>query len=111
ADLRSWTSKDPVTGKEIVTGDKLLEEFDFIVVKRPGYEVEDLKAFGPRMMWMNMPEGMKSTDSNLSSTEVRRRADLSYRAGEEKLQLLDGLIPPSVFNYVKREQIYKPKDL
>merc|ERR1712216_1063973 len=57
-DIRQWTSKDPATGEPIVTGHKLLEEFDFLVIKRPGYEVEDLNAFGPRMSWLEMPHNM-----------------------------------------------------
>lgn len=113
--IRTWTSKDPVTGEQIVTGDKLLEEFDFIVIKRPGYEVEDLTSFGPRMRWMEMPHGMKSIDSNMSSTEIRRRASICYESlGNSRkstgLQLLDGLVAPGVFNYIKREAVYKPID-
>ena len=41
-DLRQRTSSDPSdpTGERaIVTGDRLVEEFDFLVVPRPGYDV------------------------------------------------------------------------
>eukprot|EP00929_Paragymnodinium_shiwhaense_P013775 TRINITY_DN121625_c0_g1_i1.p1 TRINITY_DN121625_c0_g1~~TRINITY_DN121625_c0_g1_i1.p1 ORF type:complete len:606 (-),score=123.62 TRINITY_DN121625_c0_g1_i1:146-1963(-) len=110
-DIRQWTSKCPVTGEQIVTGDRLLEEFDFIVIKRPGYEVDDLASFGPRMQWMEMPHGMKTLDSNLSSTEVRKRAKINYtgKAPKAPLQLVDGLVPPGVFNYIRREKVYEPK--
>lgn len=108
-DLRKWTSRCPDTGKDIVTGDKLVSEFDFIVVKRPGYEVEDLASFGPRMQWLNLPHEMSPIEVNLSSTEVRKRADIGYRYHNGMLQLLDGLVPAGVYNYMKRDKVYKPK--
>lgn len=107
-DLRKWTSKDEVTGATIVTGEQLVNEFDFLVIKRPGYEVEDVSAFGPRMKWLDMPEGMKRVEANLSSTEVRKRAGLDYRLKSGKLELIDGIVPPAVYSFVKREGIYRP---
>merc|ERR1712151_887543 len=107
ADLRKWTSKCPVTGNDIVTGDKLLAEFDFIVIQRPGYDVSDIKQFGERM---DTPNKMKSIHSNLSSTEVRKRANIAYTKGEARLQLLDGLVPTGVYNYIRRENVYKPDE-
>lgn len=106
ADLRKWTSKDPKTGQQIITGDKLVSEFDFVVMHRPGYEVKNLEDFGPRMKWVDMPHGMKSIDSNLSSTEVRRRANLTYK-GKATLEMIDGLVPSGVYNYIVREDVYK----
>lgn len=106
ADLRKWTSKDPKTGEQIVTGDKLVSEFDFVVMHRPGYEVKNLEDFGPRMKWVDMPHGMKSIDSNLSSTEVRRRANLTYK-GKATLEMIDGLVPSGVYNFIVREDVYK----
>jgi len=107
-DIRQWTSKDPVTGQQIVTGHKLVAEFDFLVIKRPGYEVKDVTAFGPRMKWMEMQKDMKFVEANLSSSEVRKRAVLDYRTND-KLQLIDGVVPPAVYNFVKREGIYRPQ--
>jgi nicotinate (nicotinamide) nucleotide adenylyltransferase len=101
-DIRKWTSKDPNTGEQIVTGHKLLEEFDFLVIKRPGYEVEDLSTFGPRMKWLVMPYQMKHVESNISSSEVRKRASTS------SLSLIDGIVPPAVYSFVKREGLYRP---
>merc|ERR1739848_250909 len=69
-DLREWTSKDPETGEQIVTGHKLVSEFEFLVVNRPGYDVDDIAAFGPRMTFLDMPEGTNLMEGNLSSTEV-----------------------------------------
>jgi len=106
ADLRKWTSRDPQTGEEIVTGHKLVAEFDFIVIRRPGYDVEDIGSFGPRMTWVQMPDGMRSIEANLSSTEVRRRANISYEEKEGELELVDGLVPTGVFNFMKRHAIY-----
>merc|ERR1719183_2136619 len=77
SDLRQWTSEDPVTGEQIVTGEKMLNEFDFLVIKRTGYDVEDVKAFGPRMHWMEMPHDMKVVETNQSSTEIRKRSALA----------------------------------
>eukprot|EP00411_Alexandrium_monilatum_P034096 CAMPEP_0175359152 /NCGR_PEP_ID=MMETSP0095-20121207/15370_1 /TAXON_ID=311494 /ORGANISM="Alexandrium monilatum, Strain CCMP3105" /LENGTH=524 /DNA_ID=CAMNT_0016656911 /DNA_START=35 /DNA_END=1607 /DNA_ORIENTATION=+ len=105
-DLRKWTSKCPETGKEIVTGHLLVEEFDFLVIKRPGYEVNNLLDFGPRMVWMEMPHGMIPVEANMSSTEVRKRAAKSYRDSEPGLALVDGIVPPAVFSYVRREETY-----
>jgi len=107
-DLRTWTSKDPVTGEQIVTGDKLVSEFDFIVVRRPGSDVQDLSEFGPRMRWMEMNHGMKNIDSNLSSTEVRKRAARAYARNDKNLRLVDGLVPTAVRKYIERESVYKP---
>uniref|UniRef100_A0A7S1LRX7 Cytidyltransferase-like domain-containing protein n=1 Tax=Alexandrium catenella TaxID=2925 RepID=A0A7S1LRX7_ALECA len=106
-DIRKWTSKCPETGKEIVTGHLLVEEFDFLVIKRPGFEVKDLKSFGPRMKWMELPHGMKPVEANMSSTEIRKRAAKCYKENVETLQLIDGLVPPAVFSYVKRDGIYR----
>lgn len=111
-DIRKWVSKDKATGRQIVTGERLLNEFDFIVIKRPGYDVKDIADFGPRMKWLEMHgdqrQGMKYIQSNMSSAEVRQRATISYK-DTGNLQLIDGLVPTGVFNYIKREQIYKPQ--
>merc|ERR1711869_82436 len=107
-DIRGWKSKDPETGEHIVTGHKLLEEFDFLVIKRPGHEVKDVSEFGPRMRWMEMPLGMTRVEANLSSSEVRKRMGIDYRLNSGKLELIDGIVPPAVYSFVKREGIYKP---
>lgn len=111
SDLRQWTSKCPTTGKEIVTGHLLVSEFDFLVIKRPGFEVENLKDFGPRMKWMEMPHGMKPVEANMSSTEVRKRAAKSYKDGQDSLRLIDGIVPPAIFSYMRREQIYLDREI
>lgn len=99
----------------------MLEEFDFLVIYRPGYEVSDLKAYGARMEWMNMPQNFKFVESNLSSTEIRNRIKCSYEAYEAMhapgvgkpaatsatLRPIDGLVPMGVMGFIYRMQLYK----
>jgi len=119
--IASWTSKnmnwkegDP---KHIVTGDKLLAEFDFLVVQRPGYVVErspddptGLKRFGPRLQWLSMPDSMTFIEGNLSSTEIRKRTEHSWRVRDAVehhcLNTIEGLVPPGVLAYIRRTRLY-----
>ena len=106
-DIRQWTSKE---GR---TGERLLNEFEFLVMPRPGYEVAELSAFGPRMRWLKLPDGFQMVESNASSTEVRKRAKTSYIAGmgtaepAALLMEMDGLVPPAVLAYIRRHRLYK----
>eukprot|EP00428_Durinskia_dybowskii_P006962 CAMPEP_0170303976 /NCGR_PEP_ID=MMETSP0116_2-20130129/52323_1 /TAXON_ID=400756 /ORGANISM="Durinskia baltica, Strain CSIRO CS-38" /LENGTH=293 /DNA_ID=CAMNT_0010555949 /DNA_START=76 /DNA_END=958 /DNA_ORIENTATION=+ len=106
----AWKPGDPLDKKLVVTGDKLLQEFDFLVVKRPGYEVAPspgdptgLKRFGPRLQWLAMERGMTFIEGNLSSTELRKRLDPSHRdagaAEADALRTIDGLVPMGVLAY------------
>ena len=116
-DIRQWTSKDSATGEmTLVTGERLLNEFDFLVLPRPGYEVADLTAFGPRMRMLKFPDGFGMVESNASSTELRKRArSSSVRSSFEgadvsaqhDLSAMDGLLPPAVLAYIRRHQIFK----
>merc|ERR1712087_219715 len=98
-----WKAGMPEDQEVIVTGHLLLKEFDFLVVKRPGYEVPTspgdptgLRAFGPRLFWLEMKSGMHFVEGNLSSTELRKRVDnVSYGA-------IDGHVPPGVYGYICR---------
>ncbi|CAE8649295.1 unnamed protein product, partial [Polarella glacialis] len=105
-DIRAWTSKCPETGSEIVTGDKLLDQFDFLVINRPGYDVEDLKSFGRRMTFLTMPEGIHLMEGNLSSTEVRKRTEKSFSEYQSP-ELIEGLVTPSCLTYVSRSGLYQ----
>jgi len=103
-DLRKWESK------EGMTGEKLISEFDFLVLKRPGYEVDDLSVFGPRFAWMHLPNGFALVESSASSTEVRKRA--AYDWGQDPdhahcLLALDGLVAPGVHAFILRHKLYK----
>merc|ERR1711920_955846 len=109
-----WKPGDPEDQKTIVTGDKMLAEFDFVVIKRPGYDVEaspedptGLKRFGPRLNWLNMPEGMTFIEGNLSSTEVRHRQKSQHLSNKAVRQWgLDGLAPYGVISYIHRKGLY-----
>lgn len=112
--LAEWTSRnlewkpgDPEEETMHVTGRKMLEEFDFVVIQRPGFHVpttlEDptgLNTFGPRLTWLQLPEGMTFIEGNLSSTEIRRRTKTNMRIG------LNGLTPTPVISYIHRRQLY-----
>jgi len=103
-DLRQWTSKE---GR---TGDKLLSEFDFLVLPRPGYEVADLAAFGPRMMWLTLPANFQMAESNAAATEVRKRAKAEWKADPEKgngMRALNGLVQPGVLAFILRNRVYQ----
>lgn len=119
SNMAEWTSKnwdwkpgDPEDQRTIVTGHKMLQEFGFLVIKRPRYEVPTtdddptgLKQFGPRLSWLQMPEGFKFVEGNLSSTELRKRASMNGSFGGSALGF-DGLISPGVQNYAKRRGLY-----
>lgn len=103
-DLRSWESKE---GK---TGERLVSDFDFLVIKRPGYDVADLSSFGPRFSWMDLPHGFKLVESTASSTEIRKRAAQSWSAEASEstaLSSLDGLVAPGVHAYILRHRLYR----
>ena len=101
-DLRTWTSKE---GR---TGDRLVSDFDFLVIRRPGYDVGDLSIFGPRFAWMDLPHGFKLVESTASSTEIRKRAKQSWSAeGSTTLASLDGLVAPGVHAYILRHKLYR----
>jgi len=102
-DLRTWTSKEGLTGHRLVS------EFDFLVAPRPGYEVPDLSVFGPRMKWVELPNNFEFSESNASSTEVRKRARREWAAdpeGGQYMQALNGLVQPGVLSFILRYRLY-----
>ena len=106
-DLRKWESKDGMTG------DKLISEFDFLVMRRPGYDVDDddLSQFGPRFCWMDLPHGFKLVESTASSTEVRKRAKQAWSAegtAVTTLASLDGLGTPRPHRARSRRHAHVP---
>jgi len=103
-DLRQWTSKE---GR---TGERLVSEFDFLVLRRPGYEVADLSTYGPRFYWMDLPNGFKLVESTASSTEIRKRATHNWSAEcseSTTLSSLDGLVATGVHAYILRHKLYR----
>ena len=114
-DLRQWTSSDPSdpTGERvIVTGDRLVEEFDFLVVPRPGYDVPagGLAAFGPRFRWVAPAGGFSLIEpGNISSSELRKRMsqELARDPNRTAPELLDGHTPPAVVSFIQRRGLYR----
>lgn len=113
----NWKPGDPEHEKVVVTGHKMLAEFDFLVIKRPGYEValteEDptgLKKFGSRLSWMSMQKGHTFIEGNLSSTEIRKRTAIAARvrdrASSDNWEGIDGLVPLGVKSYIQRCKLY-----
>lgn len=114
-----WKPGDPEDQRLVVTGHRMLEEFDFLVIKRPGFEVDatpgdpsGLKKFGPRLSWLIMPEGTTFIQGNLSSTEIRKRGSKTVReaVGKHSLHLIEGLVPRSVLAYIRRHGFYNLTD-
>eukprot|EP00659_Diplonema_papillatum_P015472 gene15472-23635_t len=105
-DLRHWTSRE---GK---TGERLVQEFDFLIIKRPGYDLpSNLDTFGPRFSVLSLPHGMNYVDSNVSSTEIRKRVAVSEQVREfmagNHLTSADGLVPTGVLAYIQRQNLYR----
>mmetsp|Transcript_131533 Transcript_131533/g.281174 ORF Transcript_131533/g.281174 Transcript_131533/m.281174 type:complete len:590 (+) Transcript_131533:52-1821(+) len=112
-----WKPGDPEDQRDIVTGHLMLQEFNFLVIKRPGYEVErtkedptGLKQFGPRLSWLAMQNGATFIEGNLSSTEIRKRA-AAVANQSEALVVIDGLVPRGVLSYIWRHGFYIPKTI
>jgi len=57
--------------------------------------------------YIAMDNGLKPVASNLSAAEVRKRVRECYRKGQDHLPLIDGLVPPAILNFIRRELLYK----
>eukprot|EP00812_Abedinium_dasypus_P009234 NODE_2939_length_853_cov_258.096491.p1 GENE.NODE_2939_length_853_cov_258.096491~~NODE_2939_length_853_cov_258.096491.p1 ORF type:complete len:152 (+),score=32.04 NODE_2939_length_853_cov_258.096491:257-712(+) len=107
-DLRTWESK------EGMTGERLVSEFGFLVMRRPGYDIanDDLSVFGPHFHWLSLPAGFCMVESTGSSTEVRRRAKRHWEENQDGEVLrapifLEGLVPAAVLAFILRRGLYK----
>merc|ERR1711920_975691 len=99
-----WREGDPADKRKVVTGSKLVEEFDFLVIQRPGHPVCSTPS--SRFRWLTMPEGATFIQGNAFSTEVRKRAVLDEEFHEHRLNVLDGLVAPGVAAYIGRHHLY-----
>jgi nicotinate-nucleotide adenylyltransferase len=93
--------------------EELLQACDFIVVSRPGIRMEPLKAVVPTALLARKAPVHRGTialrgtsvhlvssvNSNVSSTEVRRRLALGEPTG--------GLVPAAVREYIRKQAIYQ----
>ena len=80
----SWLYPLPIPTSDTAWGDKLLREFEFLVIPRPGYDVPrtkadptGLKAFGPRLQWMKMPEEQRKPLGEVGKPMVNHDKGLS----------------------------------
>eukprot|EP01062_Namystynia_karyoxenos_P059174 TRINITY_DN505_c0_g2_i1.p1 TRINITY_DN505_c0_g2~~TRINITY_DN505_c0_g2_i1.p1 ORF type:complete len:320 (+),score=73.40 TRINITY_DN505_c0_g2_i1:84-962(+) len=99
-DLRSWHPR-------------LADEFHFIILERPGFPVPDnlQEEYGPRFRMLKAPgTDYNFIDSNLSSTEIRRRAralNFDPRVTKsDRLHLIEGLVDRGVLSYIARHNLY-----
>ena len=91
---------------------RLVEEFDFLVVPRPGYDVPagGLAAFGPRFRWVAPAGGFSLIEpGNISSSELRKRMsqELARDPNRTAPELLDGHTPPAVVSFIQRRGLYR----
>jgi hypothetical protein len=107
--MRPWL--DVVVDGCANAGHKLVNEFDFLVLPRPGYPVPDLSAFGPRFSWLKFANNFSLVESNASSTEVRKRAKYSWKQKHAErggsLSAMEGLVPPAVLAFALRYKLFK----
>lgn len=112
---KAWKEGDPENEKIRIAGHLLLQEFSFIVIPRPGYDVErtqddptGLNKYGKRLSWLSMPAGMTFIEGNLSSTEIRKR----FRPHEADngahcpVFACEGLVSAGVLGYIQRTGLY-----
>jgi len=99
--IRAWESD--VSGERVITGHKLVEEFDFLVLKRPGHPAHgQLSDYGPRFSYLDVDgDEDRFIEGAGSSTDVRRclEATRDYDAAA-------GLVPASVLAFMRRHRLY-----
>jgi len=100
-DIRKWESDDG--GVRRVTGHKLVAEFDFLVLKRPGHPAHgELSDYGPRFSYLDVDGDEDAfVEGGGSSTTVRQR----LRATGD-LDAVAGLVPAGVLAFINRHRLY-----
>ena len=92
-DIAGWESSE---GR---TGEKLLNEYDFLVVPRVGSLTDgDLSRWGPRFHWV------AGAAVDVSSTEIRN----ALANGRE--DDIKHLVPEKVLRYIKSKDLYSASD-
>lgn len=103
-DIRTWESD--AGGERKVTGHLLVEEYDFLVLKRPGFPPHgDLSDYGPRFSYLDVDGDEEMIEGNGSSTAVRNRLK---KTGD--LDSAAGLVPAGVLAYIYRHHLYFDDD-
>merc|ERR1711916_270652 len=75
--------------------EKLISEFHFLVVPRPGYEDMEMPA---NFVWLTHAH-LTLTSTLLSSSEIRKRLQMD-------VYTVDGLIPSAVLGHIIRYSLY-----
>ena len=78
-------------------GEKLLNEYTFLIMERPGYPIRDHE-LPAHYEFLARPD-ITISITKLSSSEIRRRIQMD-------ISLVDGLIPPSVLAHIIRNHLY-----
>ena len=103
-DIRQWESD--AGGERKITGHLLVEEFDFLVLKRPGYPpYGELADYGPRFKYLDVDGDEEMIEGNGSSTAVRTRLKKT-----RDLDSVAGLVPAGVLAYIYRHHLYFDDD-
>ena len=103
-DIRTWESD--AGGERKVTGHLLVEEYDFLVLKRPGFPPHgELSDYGPRFSYLDVDGDEEMIEGNGSSTAVRNRLK---KTGD--LDSAAGLVPAGVLAYIYRHHLYFDDD-
>ena len=99
--IREWESD--VSGKRVVTGHKLIEEFDFLVLKRPGHPAYgELSDYGPRFSYLDVDgDSTKFIEGAGSSTDVRNCLKDTH-----DYDAVAGLVPAAVLAFMRRHRLY-----
>ena len=106
-------------------GEKLVAENDFIVISRPGYEIEG--PLPPNCMLLQAPGGPAGSTvvaDNLSSSEVRKRLATrttarTFSNGDAERTVIqqgdfsraEGLVPAAVLAHIVRYELYSIPDV
>ena len=89
--------------KRQVTGHKLIEEFDFLVLKRPGHPAYgELEDYGPRFSYLDVDgDSTKFIEGAGSSTDVRNCLKDTH-----DYDAVAGLVPAAVLAFMRRHRLY-----
>ena len=91
-------------------GDKLVEEFDFIVMNRPGYTVEE-DLYPPKSRFINTNFEGSSTTIRQRIKEFRSNTINGISNGRKKYFGINGLTTVSVIDYINKNDLYNEEKI